>query len=69
MTLETEYDLKELKEELSELFDENGKRYTGVILSNRQAELMNALILKLEKECESLSDQLNFLRHGKTINN
>lgn len=67
MTFETEYDLKELKEELSELFDENGKRYTGVILSNRQAELMNALILKLEKECESLSDQLNFLRHAKQL--
>ncbi len=58
MTFETEYDLKQLKEELSDLFDENGKRYTGVLLSHRQAEQMYSVIMQLEKECKSLSDQL-----------
>ncbi len=59
MTFETEYNLKELKEELSDLFDENGKRYTGVLLSNRQAELMYSVIMQLEEECKSLSDQVH----------
>ena len=59
MTFETEYSLQELKEELADLFDENGKRYTGVLLSNRQAEQMYSVILQLENECKSLSDQIH----------
>jgi len=59
MTFETEYSLQELKEELVDLFDDNGKRYTGVLLSNRQAEQMYSVILQLENECKSLSDQIH----------
>lgn len=58
MTFETEYNLEELKEELSDLFDETGKRYTGVNLSNRQAEQMYSVIIQLESECKSLSNEL-----------
>lgn len=45
---ELEYKLNEFREEQKELFDENGKRYTGVLLSDRNAELMLELINELE---------------------
>lgn len=46
-----EYKLEQFrKEHLTDLFDENGKRYTGVGLSNSQAEIMLELINELEKE-------------------
>ncbi len=50
MTFDTEYDLELFRAEQKELFDETGKRYTGVSLSNRQAEMMLSLINSLEKE-------------------
>ncbi len=45
-----EYDLNKFRDEQKELFDEKGKRYTGVSLSNRQAEMMLDLINAMEKE-------------------
>jgi hypothetical protein len=48
MDFELEYKLQQFKDEQSELFDENGKRYTGVKLSNRTAELMLELINDFE---------------------
>lgn len=38
------------KEHLCDLFDENGKRYAGTLLSNSQAEMMLELINELENE-------------------
>ena len=38
------------KERLSDLFDENGKKYTGVGISNYECEMMLELINELEKE-------------------
>ena len=49
MTFDLEYKLEEFRKEQKELFDETGKRYTGVRLSARQAELMLSLINELEK--------------------
>ncbi len=43
-------DLENFREEEKELFDKNGKRYTGVNLSIRQAEMMLKLINDFEKE-------------------
>lgn len=44
MKFKTQYALQEFREIQPELFDEEGKRYTGVMLSNRQAEQMLTLI-------------------------
>jgi hypothetical protein len=38
------------KEHLTDLFDENGKKYTGVGISNSETETMLELINELEKE-------------------
>lgn len=53
-----EYKLKEFRKEQKELFDENNKRYTGVILSNRQAKFMLEIINELEQEIDSLETLL-----------
>jgi len=46
-----DYKLEQFREKhLADLFDETGKRYTGVLLSNSQAEIMLELINELEKE-------------------
>ncbi len=50
MTFDIEYKLELFRAEQKELFDEDGKRYTGILLSNRQAEMMLSLIDGLEKE-------------------
>ena len=42
------YKLENFREYQKELFDENGKRYTGVSLSNNTAELMLELINDFE---------------------
>ena len=59
-----EYKLKEFRQEQKELFDENCKRYTGVGLANRQAELMLELINEMEKEIESLEVGLDAWENG-----
>jgi len=43
-----EYELQQFREEQKGLFDEDGKRYGGVNISNREAERMLALINMLE---------------------
>lgn len=43
-----EWNLQEFREEQKELFDENGKRYTGVLLSNDTAKAMLKLINDIE---------------------
>lgn len=48
-----EYKLEQFrKEHLTDLFDENGKKYTGVGISNSECETMLELINELEKEVE-----------------
>lgn len=59
-----EFKLNEFHKEKKELFDENGKRYGGVDLSNRQAELMLSLINEMEKEIESLEMGLDAYENG-----
>jgi hypothetical protein len=54
----TRAQLDDLKEDLKELFDENGNRYSATRISVENAERMYRMILSLEKECESLSDQI-----------
>ena len=48
MEFDIEWNLQEFRNEQHELFDENGKRYTGVSLSNDTAEAMLKLINDLE---------------------
>ena len=48
MEFNLEYDLKELKEELKDVFDCDGHRYTGTRISHRQTEKMLKLINELE---------------------
>ena len=55
-----EYKLKEFRKERKELFDEEGKRYTGVGMSNRQANLMLEIINEMEQEIDSLETQISF---------
>ena len=46
-----EYKLEQFrKEHLTDLFDKNGKKYTGVGISNSECEIMLELINELEKE-------------------
>jgi hypothetical protein len=48
MEFDLEYSIKEFREEQKELFDEDGYRYRGVCMSDRQAEQMLTLINNLE---------------------
>ena len=56
MNFDIEWNLQEFREEQKELFDENGKRYTGVSLSDRTAEIMLKLIDDMENEIERLEE-------------
>jgi len=49
MEYNLEYDIKEFREEQKELFDVDGYRFTGVCMSDRQAEQMLRLINDLER--------------------
>jgi len=49
-----EYKLKQFRGEQHELFDAEGKRYTGTYLSHRTAELMLDIINDMEHEIELL---------------
>ena len=49
-----EYKLKQFREEQHELFDAEGKRYTGTYLSHMTAELMLDIINDMEHEIELL---------------
>lgn len=52
-----EYKLEQFrKEHLTDLFDENGKKYTGVGISNSECETMLELINELEKEVEKFEN-------------
>lgn len=53
MTFDLEYQLEKFREEQKSLFDENGKRFGGVLLSHRNAEEMLSLINNLEAEIKS----------------
>jgi hypothetical protein len=59
-----EFNLSGFRQEQKELFDENGKRYGGVGMSNRQAEFMLQLINEMEKEIESLEIALDAFNNG-----
>ncbi len=50
MEIETEMKLQDFRIHAKELFDKTGKRYTGTLLSDREAEMMLSLINHLEKE-------------------
>jgi hypothetical protein len=47
MNYNTEFKLQEFREEQSQLFDENGKRYSNTPISERTAELMLQIIDEL----------------------
>lgn len=47
MNYNTEFKLQEFREEQSQLFDENGKRYSNTPISDRTAELMLQIIDEL----------------------
>lgn len=57
MNFETEHQLKEFRAIQPELFDEYGKRYTGVLISHRQAEQMLKLIDQMEIEIIDLQNK------------
>jgi len=60
MEFDLDYKLQQFREEQPELFDKNGKRYTGTPLSNRTAEMMLELINELAdlSNWSSLNDGL-----------
>ena len=51
-----EYKLEEFRKDAIDLFDESGKKYGGVEISNREAELMFELINELEDEINKIED-------------
>jgi hypothetical protein len=53
------YKLENFREYQKELFDENGKKYTGVSLSNNVAEMMLGLINDFERALDSQTDSGN----------
>jgi hypothetical protein len=57
MNFDIEWNLQEFREEQSQLFDENGKRYTGVALSNDTAEAMLKIINDMESEIKQLEEK------------
>lgn len=58
MDYELEYKLQQFKDEQSELFDENGKRYSNTPISDRTAELMLELINDFECETAKISNEV-----------
>ena len=54
MNFEQEYQLKEFRKVEPELFDENGKHYSGTSLSDREAEKMLKLINVLNSNSLSI---------------
>ena len=59
MTTDTEYRLSEWREAQKGLFDENGMRYSGTNISNRECEQMLELINNLEAEVINLEKKQN----------
>lgn len=57
MNFDTEWNLQEFREEQKELFDNNGKRYKGVSLSNETAEAMLKIINDMEMEIKTLEEK------------
>lgn len=57
MNFDIEWNLQEFREEQKELFDDEGKRYTGVALSNDTAEAMLKIINDMENEIKILEDK------------
>jgi len=57
MNFDIEWNLQEFREEQSQLFDEDGKRYTGVSLSNNTAEAMLKIIDDMESEIKQLEEK------------
>jgi len=62
MKFETEYQLQQFREVEKEMFDENGKAFTGSRISERQSEEMLTLINSLETELKEMPSREQILQ-------
>jgi len=57
MDFEIEYKLQLFREEESEMFDKDGKVYSGIRISSRQIEMMRDLINYLDQEIKAIEHE------------